>query len=148
MRKTRRCDFNAQIKTIYQTSTINTSSLDRVLIWAYIRYWVFYFIGSMYYRICVLQMCVGVLPYYRNITVYCSFTLQCNILQSVMYYSVILQYGSNLAVFITSIVTKYCISVDEKFLSFQNIVICTNLTNLVFLPTLRWSCNFNDQIRR
>ena len=63
-----------------------------------------------------------------------------------MYYSVILQYNSNIAMCITSILPKYYISVDEKFLNFQNIVICTNLTNLVFLPTLKWPCNFNAQI--
>ena len=80
---------------------------------------------------------VYVLPYYRNITVYCSFILQFNILQSVMYYSVILQYDSNIAMCITSILPKYYISVDEKFLDFQNIVICANLTNLVFCP--HWS---------
>ena len=78
---------------------------------------------------------------------YCSFILQCNIWQSVKYYSVILQYDSSIAVCITSIVLKYCISVDEKFLNFPNIVICTNLTNLVFLPTLKWTCNFNAKIR-
>ena len=73
-----------------------------------------------------------VLPHYRNITVYCSF-----ILQSVLYYSVVLRYDSNIAVRITSIVPKYCISIDEEYLNFQNIAICTNLTNLVFLPTLK-----------
>ena len=63
-----------------------------------------------------------------------------------MYDSVILQYDSNIAVFINSIVPKYCISVNEKFLNFQNIVTCTNSTDLVFLPLLNWPCNFNAQI--
>ena len=54
-----------------------------------------------------------------------------------MYYSVTLQYDSNIAMCIASIVPKYCISVDEKFLDFQNIVIYTNLISLVFLPTLK-----------
>ena len=54
-----------------------------------------------------------------------------------MYDSVILQYDSNIAVFINSIVPKYCISVNEKFLNFQNIVTCTNSTDLVFLPLLK-----------
>ena len=54
-----------------------------------------------------------------------------------MYYSVILQYDSNIAVCTTSIVPKYSTSNDEKFLNFQNVVICTNLTNLVLLPTLK-----------
>ena len=35
-----------------------------------------------------------------------------------MYYSVILQYDSNIAVFVTSIAPKYCISVVEKCLNF------------------------------
>ena len=60
-----------------------------------------------------------------------------------MYYSVTIQYDSNIA----SIVPKFCISVDEKFLDFQNIVIYTNLISLVFLPTLKWPCTFNAQIR-
>ena len=64
-----------------------------------------------------------------------------------MYYSVTLQYDSNIAMCIASIVPKYCISVDEKFLNFQNIVIWTNLTNLAFLPILKWPCTFNAQIR-
>ena len=50
-----------------------------------------------------------------------------------MYYRV----DGNIAAFITSIVPKYCISVDAKFLNFQDVVICTNLTNLHFLPTLK-----------
>ena len=104
----------------------------------------------------ITGVCVCVLPYYRNITVYCSFIWRCNILQSVihytliqsvMYYSVTLQYDSTNAMCITSIVPKYWISVDEKFLNFQNIKTCTNLTSLVFLPTLKWSYNFNAQIR-
>ena len=52
-----------------------------------------------------------------------------------MYYSLILQYDSNVAVCMTSIVPEYCISVDGKFLNSQNIVICASLTNLVFFPT-------------
>ena len=81
----------------------------------------------------ITGVCVCVLPYYRNITVYCSFIWRCNILQS--------------AICITSIVPKYWISVDEKFLNFQNIITRTNLTSLVFLPTLKWPYNFNAQIR-
>ena len=54
-----------------------------------------------------------------------------------MYYSVTLQYDSTIAMCITSIVPKYWISVDEKFLNFQNIITRTNLTSLVFLPTLK-----------
>ena len=95
----------------------------------------------------ITGVCVCVLPYYRNITVYCSFIWRCNILQSVMYYSVTLQYDSTIAMCITSIVRKYWISVDEKFLNFQNIITRTNLTSLVFLPTLKWPYNFNAQIR-
>ena len=38
-----------------------------------------------------------------------------------------------------SIVPGYCISVDEKLLSFQNIWYAQNLTNLVFCP--HWSDN-------
>ena len=45
-----------------------------------------------------------------------------------MYYSVILQYGSNIAVRIPG----YCYSVDEKLLSFKNIWYAKNLTNLLF----------------
>ena len=36
-----------------------------------------------------------------------------------------------------SIVLGYCISVDEKLLSFQNIWYAQNLTNLVFCPYWR-----------
>ena len=34
-----------------------------------------------------------------------------------------------------------------KGFNFPNIAIRTNLTNLVFLPTLKWLCNFKVQLR-
>ena len=64
------------------------------------------------YHITEIVQCIAVL-YYSVIY----------ILQSVMCCSVILQYDSNIAVCITSIVPKNSISNDEKFLNFQNIAI-------------------------
>ena len=72
LRRNWSCDFNAQIKT-----AISTSSLDKALIWNCISL-IAYIIWYVYYR------GVSVLPYCRNITVYCSF-----ILQYVMHYRVI-----------------------------------------------------------
>ena len=36
-----------------------------------------------------------------------------------------------------NIVPEYCISVDEKFLNFQNVITCTNLTSFLFCS--HWS---------
>ena len=66
----------------------------------------------VHYHITEIVQCIAVL--YHSV-IY--------ILQSVMCYSVILQYDNNIAVCITSIVPKNSISNDEKFLNFQNIAI-------------------------
>ena len=54
-------------------------------------------------------VCVFILTY-GNIKVFHSFILQCNLLQSVMYYKVILEFDSNIVVCITAC----CNSNDEK----------------------------------
>ena len=58
--------------------------------------------------------------------------LQCNILQSVMHCGAILQYDSNIPVRISVLYRDIVFCVDEKFLNFQNIIICTKFNQLSF----------------
>ena len=76
-------------------------------------------------------MCIIVCVYYRITEI---LQWRCNILQSAMYYSVILQYGSN-------IVLQYCTGILHfcrwKVIKLSKYMICTKFNQLSFCP--HWS---------